>query len=162
MVDKKIEELCGRRNKEIKRGKMIRCKFCKSTDITNAGFIVLKEGRIQRYQCRKCKKMFRLGTNLIYTPKLVEFMRKCAEKGLTSGEAKEKCELKFKRTLSILSFRSKASKLEIPFHPPYETIDPSIKEFIKKHKEIDIYILRDKIIERFEENISLTKIRRFH
>ena len=42
-----------------------------------------------------------------------------------------------------------------------EDIDQEIIDFIKKSKTKDAHALRDKIIEKFEKNISMTKIREF-
>lgn len=40
--------------------KIIKCDNpdCGSTDVWKSGFIIKRNGKIQRYQCKKCGKLF--------------------------------------------------------------------------------------------------------
>jgi len=103
------------------------------------------------------------GKPVIYTKEVFEFMKKCADKGLTINETREKCELEFEHPFSLDTLKMVAGKKRIHFVGRrlgfnFDDINKEKLALIKKYKHLKNWIIRDKLIEKFGEGMITTEI----
>ena len=117
------------------------------------------------------KKCVHPGPHKKYGRDFIAFMRKISKQGLTKTEARKKCEIEFMHNVSKDSFNNLCQRYKIKYVFPQvkmkEENIPKIfksedfKDFLRNQKGINMYRLRDKIIERFKENVSIRLLREF-
>jgi len=124
---------------------------------------VLKDNKIKKNKDFKVKSRKKTGRpSLIYTKKVVDFMKICASKNMNKSQAIEECQKEFEMGFKRSSFGQIAVKHNIRFAISnllsIKDIPEEVQDFIKKNLKKDIYELRDSIIEKFELNYSIKRI----
>lgn len=118
---------------------------------------------LTKNKIRKDPEFAKRGPTNIYTPKVIEFMKKCADEGMSSREAKEEAQKEFGHLFSIMTFRLYSSKKGIKFRlgSPKPQFSKKIEKIIEDHKDLISEEIRDKIIEKTGENISAGEINHY-
>lgn len=130
----------------------------------------VKPGTVRYYlnqnKILKDEKYFkREGSPRVWTKKVIDFMKKCSEDGLSSYEAHQKLVIEFEMPISIFAFRHQAGKSKITFKKLSAEdrikLTDEQKEFIIKNKYRSPYEIESMSIERFGSRIKPEVIRRF-
>ncbi len=108
-------------------------------------------------QYKNIRRGGKMGPKKKWTDKIIQYLRDNVN-NFSNKELCEELESQFNVQTSIVSLQVILSQKGIK-RDYQSTVDPKIGDFIKKSKTKDVHILRDEIIEKFEVDVSIEKLR---
>lgn len=112
---------------------------------------------------KKDPEFAKRGPPNMFTPKVIEFMKKCANEGMSSREAQQEAQKEFEHMFKIGTWRMYSSQHKIKFRlgNPKPKFSKEVEKIIEHNKDLISEEIRDKIIEKTGENISTGEINNY-